>query len=291
VDFGIVATGSSEYRSITITNPSAFAPMVIEDVYLKNGSVFSMDRSPSVPFTLDSLGARHVLRVSYKPVSRSNELDVDTLLLKSRCALTGIALKGQPGSAEMVLNDWIIPLTGSNGADTLIDTCHDGFEISNAGTAGLTIEDIEVQGDKEFFMKSWTPALPVLLEPSSSVVFSSLCFRTRKVGEYVAELVVRSNATGGDTTALLRSIVTTGVLDSRPSLTSVWYDDQRSVIVVEAVPSGGMVVVSDLQGRLFASSVSDGQTLHIDARAMSGTMLVTYPSTSGHRGQALCISR
>ena len=187
LSFGSVAAGSSSSKSVTLTNKGNSSLTISQlSVNAKDVSATGL----STPLVLPA-GQSATMNVSFKPtsaetvtgnISLSNAQGTTTVI---PVTATGV----QPGIAAT-------PTTATFGNDPIGTAVSQTIQITNNGTAVLTISQINVSGSG---FSTSAVTLPISLNPSQSTTFNAQ-FLPTSAGTVSGAVTMISNAPSSPTT-------------------------------------------------------------------------------------------
>ena len=284
-DFGLVKVGQTANGEVTVTN-NGDGPMILEEITLQNGSRVSLTAGGSTPSEVPANGGTHKITFTYTPTLASENGDEDVLTVKTPCGDVTVTIKGKGGVSRIATDDW--------DAGSTFDKCLEpGLVVRNTGNVDMTVTALSISGAPEFTVSNpLDPTLPRTIPAGGSETFKKVCFKTDKPGNYEATIEIVSDATdGADNKVKLTATNTVSVEDEIGKTALAWFDANSSMVVVETVRPESVVTIHDLQGRMLASAVANGQTMRFNASAWSGVVVVNFTSTEGVVTRSLSLTR
>jgi len=208
VDYGEIPLGSTESRTVTLSNDGTEAVSITN--LLVAGSTpeaFTITESSGLPGSLGSTETTEIA-VDFEPVANGEQ--TATLRLESADgSVTTVALGGTGNGPELALPDGAI---GFGEVGTGNETT-ESVRIANYGSELLTVDGVSVTGaNSSAFTVSDRPTSV----PAGGVESLNVTFSPETDGNYTAVLAVDSNDPAGTTTAALNGSAVAPTIEADP---------------------------------------------------------------------------
>jgi len=206
--FGNVRVMTSKHISTRLRNEKQ-ETVHIFSIKLKQNKSFKIVKGAIPPETDIDLSylQSYDLEIAYYPTEEGpepNDKDYDTLIIETKCADFVWPLEGRGIMPRIDVEDWNAGAVIVNSSVCKKSQTGFGLKIGNNGTDTLTISDISNIVAPFALTNPFSPELPILIPPDTSVYLEDICFTPLDTLTYSLNVLFKSNAGAGDSIATLK---------------------------------------------------------------------------------------